>query len=105
MTPISWDGIKELAPVILVACLGGIVSFINKVRAGDARPFNVSEFAGEMLISGFAGTLAFWLCSGFGINQYITAFIVGITGHMGGRGIFMFEKWAEAKLDELKLTK
>lgn len=103
--PISWEGFKDLIPVLLVACLGGLVSFISKVRSGDARPFNFTELIGELLISGFAGTMAFWLCHGFDINPYVTAFLVGISGHMGGRGIFMFEKWAEEKLQDLKLVK
>jgi hypothetical protein len=103
--PISWDGFRELLPVLFIALLGGLVAFINKVRSGDTRPFNVAEFAGEMIISGFSGVLAFWICSGFDINSWLTAAIVGISGHMGSRGIFMFEKWAEAKLNELGLTK
>lgn len=103
--PVSWDGLKELSPVILIALLGGLVAFIGKVRAGDARPFNITEFVGEMFVSAVAGVFFYWVCRGFDINPWLTAAIVGISGHAGSRGMFMLEKWVEAKLADLKLLK
>ena len=103
--PISWEGLKELSPVILIALLGGLVAFVGKVRAGEARPFNIVEFIGEMFVSAVSGVLFYWICRGFDINPWITAAIIGISGHAGSRGMFMLEKWGERKLEELKLIK
>lgn len=83
--------------VLCLSCVGGIVSFSRKVKLGEARPFNMPEFIGEVLTSGFAGVLTFYLCEWAGVAQLLTAAFVGISGHMGSRALFMFEKWAEQK--------
>jgi hypothetical protein len=83
--------------VIALAAWGGAVSFINKVKSGDSRAFNITEFIGEIVTSGFVGVLTFWLCEAAGFNPLITAALVGITGHMGSRALFQLEKWASNK--------
>lgn len=104
-SPISWQGLAELGPAILVAALGGLVAFISKVRSGEARRFNFVEFAGDMFVSAVSGVFFYWLCRGFDINEWVTAAIVGMAGHAGSRALFMLEKWVEAKLNEATLTR
>ena len=98
-SPISWEGLKALGPVIAIAVLGGVVAFIRKVRAGQVRPFNVTELIGELVTSGFAGVLAYWLCHSWIGNAYLEAAIIGMAGHMGSRAIFVMETWLEKRLD------
>lgn len=74
---------------------GGLVSFYRKLRAGKARPFNVVELVGEITTSAFAGLITFWLCEAAEIQPLVTAALVGVTGHMGSRAIFLIESWAE----------
>lgn len=83
--------------VIALAAWGGAVSFIRKVRLKEVRAFNVVEFIGEIVTSGFVGVLTFWLCEAANFNPLITAALVGITGHMGSRALFQMEKWASKK--------
>ncbi len=83
--------------VIALAAWGGAVSFIGKVKSGDARACNFVEFIGEIVTSGFVGVLTFWLCEAAGFMPLITAALVGITGHMGSRALFQMEKWASRK--------
>ncbi len=83
--------------VVVLSCLGGVVNFSRKVKGGHTRPFNLPEFFGEVLTSGFAGVLTFYLCEWAGVAQLLTAALVGISGHMGSRAIFLFEKWAEKR--------
>lgn len=83
--------------VIALAAWGGAVSFIRKVRMGETRAFNVVEFIGEIVTSGFVGVLTFWLCEAANLNPLITAALVGISGHMGSRALFQMEKWATSK--------
>lgn len=83
--------------VIGLAAWGGLVSFLRKRRHGVARPFNLAELIGEVVTSAFAGVVTFWLCEWSGINPLLTAALVGVSGHMGGRAIFLFEKWAEQR--------
>jgi len=83
--------------VIALAAWGGAVSFIGKVKAGDARACNFVEFIGEIVTSGFVGVLTFWLCEEAGFKPLITAALVGIAGHMGSRALLQMEKWASRK--------
>lgn len=92
---------KNLVPTLwmaAVAALGGAVSFIQKVKAGKARAFNIIELIGEMLISGFVGVVTYWICQFYNVNPYLTAAGVAIAGHMGTRAIFLGEEWFEQKM-------
>lgn len=84
--------------VILIATWGGAVNFYRKIRDGHSRPFNVVEFIGEIATSAFVGVLTFWMCEAASINPLLTAAMVGISGHMGSRAIWQFEKWAARRL-------
>lgn len=80
-----------------LAIMGGIVNFMRKMQLGYVRVFNVVEFIGECVTAAFAGVLTFWLCESAGISGLVTAAMVGISGHMGSRAIFMFEDWLKSK--------
>lgn len=104
ITKAATDGgpfvIKNLVPtlwMLAVAIAGGAVSFYQKVKAGKARPFNLIELAGEMFVSGFVGIVVYWICKYYGVNEYLTAAGVAISGHMGARLIFLLEQWIERK--------
>lgn len=90
--------------VALLSAWGGAVSFIRKRQAGMIRPFNIVEFIGELFTSALAGIITFWLCEWSGVDPLVTAALVAISGHMGSRALFQFEKWAETKfpLPEIK---
>jgi hypothetical protein len=79
--------------VILLSTWGGVASFINKVRSGTVRPFNVAELVGEIMISGFVGVLTFWLCESANFNELLTAVCIGVSSHMGTRGLFRLEQF------------
>lgn len=83
--------------IIVLSCVGGIVSFMRKVKSREARPFNAPEFLGEILTSGFTGVITFYLCEWANLNQLLTAALVGISGHMGSRALILFERWAEKR--------
>lgn len=90
-------GVVTYLWVFALSMLGGAVSFARKLRDGVARAFNFSEFVGELVTSGFAGLLTFWLCEAADINKLVSAVLIGISGHMGSRAIFRVEKWAEER--------
>jgi hypothetical protein len=81
--------------VLLLSMWGGVVSFAGKVKRGETRWLNIMELAGEIFTSGFVGCLTFLICESAGINPLLTAFFVGLSGHMGTRALFMFEKFME----------
>lgn len=83
--------------VFLLAILGGVVNFMRKLNRGNVRVFNIVEFLGELVTSAFAGVIAFWLCENAGMSPLLTAAIVGMSGHMGSRALFMIENWLKSK--------
>lgn len=98
--------LKNLIPTLWmvgVAMIGGFVSFWQKVKTGKARAFNLMELVGELITSAFCGLLTFWICRRYGVDEYATAAGVGIAGHMGARGIFLAEQWAERFVGRWKL--
>jgi hypothetical protein len=80
-----------------LAMLGGLVSFFRKVQKGEVRPWNAAEFIGEIVTSAFAGIITFWLCEWAAFHPLMTAAFVGISGHMGSRALFMFERMMSQK--------
>ena len=83
-----------------LSSLGGVVSFLNKIKKGHARAFNIAEFVGEISASAFAGVITFWLCENSNISPLVTAAFVGVSGHMGSRAITLFEEWLAKKFPE-----
>jgi len=83
--------------VTLLAAWGGIVNYIKRIQLGESHRFNFMELVGELVTSGFAGVITFWLCEASNITPLITAALVGISGHMGSRAIYFFEAWAKRK--------
>lgn len=86
--------------VIALSVLGGVANFAAKIANDHTQIFRITEFLGEIVVSGFAGLITFWLCEAAGINPLVTAAMVGISGHMGSRAIFRLEKWMEKKIDK-----
>ena len=84
-----------------LAILGGVVSFMRKLQAGHAKVFNIVEFLGEIVTSAFAGVIAFWLCENAEFSPLMTACIVGVSGHMGSRAIFLLEGWLAKQFPKL----
>jgi len=79
--------------ILILAWFGGFVNYMKKVRNGEVGRFNITEFLGDMLTSSFAGVITFLFCKGAGFNEWLTAALVGMSGHMGSRALFMFEHW------------
>lgn len=86
--------------VVLLAVWGGVVNYINKVRSGETSKFNLLELIGDIVTSGFVGTLTFWLCQASGFSPLLTAIFVGISGHMGSRAAARFETFVGDKIEQ-----
>ena len=84
--------------VIGLSMWGGVVSFYRKVKTGQVRAFNFVELVGELVTAAFIGVLTFWLCEAAGFSPLITAACVGVSGHMGSRGVFALELFMAKKL-------
>ena len=76
--------------VFLLAVTGGLVAFIRRLNL-SRKPLPLTEvfvrLLGELIISGFAGVLTFYLCEYWEFDQLLTAVLVAISGHLGGGAI------------------
>ena len=82
--------------VALLSFWGGCANYVAKVRKGESR-FNLLEIFGEMIVSGFAGVMTFYICAASHTPEVVTAVAVGISGHMGARVITQIERWITNK--------
>lgn len=87
--------LAEYGLMLGVAILGGLVSWIRKVRAGELAPWSLSQLIGEMVIAAFAGLLTFWACDWAGLPTTVTACLTGISGMAGSKGLVLAEQAAE----------
>lgn len=95
--PLSYS-LGQYGFMLGMSVLGGLVSWSARVRAGKAEPWSINALIGEVATSAFAGLLAFYLCEWAGFPPLLTASVVGISGHMGTRGIQLLERLGEDRI-------
>lgn len=95
--PLSYS-LGQYGFMLGMSVLGGLVSWSARVRAGKAEPWSINALIGEVATSAFAGLLAFYLCEWAGFPPLLTASVVGISGHMGTRGIQLLERVGESRI-------
>lgn len=83
--------------VMALSMWGGVVSYVRKVRDGTVHSFSIVYFIGELFTAGFIGVLTFWMCEYSGMHPLLSAVFIGISGHMGSRGVFWLEGLLKAK--------
>lgn len=84
------QGVLPYLMGIALAVWGGIASYAEKVKRGDAARWNFWELMGEIIISGFSGLMTYLAFEYIGQPPVVCALMAGIAGHMGGRGLYLF---------------
>jgi len=87
---------------MVLSAWGGLVRFIRKVKAGDMSWKQAAlTLAGEITTSAFAGVMTFYACEANHAPQLMTAVLVGVAGHMGGRALepleAIYRRWIGPK--------
>lgn len=89
--------------VFLLAMTGGLVAFIRRLNK-SRKPLPLTQvflrLLGELIISGFAGVITFYLCEFWNFDQLLTAVLVAISGHLGGGSIDRISKIWDAAIDK-----
>jgi hypothetical protein len=85
--------------IISLSALGGIVSFVQKIKTGHARAWNFTELVGEVATSGLAGIITANLADSINAPASLKYALVGIVAHMGSRGLLKLETLASAKFN------
>ena len=89
--------LRQYGLVLAVALLGGLASWVAKVRGGTVQAWSLMSLVGELCVSALAGLLCFWLCEWRDFSPLLTASLVGIAGHMGTRALMGAEKVLEKR--------
>ena len=90
-SPLSYT-LREYGVILGIALLGGFAGWYRRVKRGDVEALNFAALVGELMISAFAGLLAFWVCEAFQLSPLLTAAAAGMAGHAGGTGISWMER-------------
>lgn len=81
---------------VILAIWGGTVNYLSRIRQGKVEAFSFAELVGEWTVSGFAGLLTAFICMEMDFSWHLTAFFTGVSGHLGGRAIYMFEGYVKS---------
>lgn len=85
--------------IIGLSTLGGIVSFVQKIKTGHARAWNFTELVGEIATSGLAGIITANLADSINAPASLKYALVGIVAHMGSRGLLKLESIANTRFN------
>lgn len=92
-TPLDYTVLQYLLVMILGA-IGGLVARLQILVGMGVHCWKcaIGRLAVDACTSGFCGLLAFWACESINMKPLLTAVIIGITGHMGSRALFLAEQ-------------
>lgn len=93
----EWAQTITWAWLIAITLLGGLVSFMRKMRSSHVRAWNFTEFIGEIVTSGLAGLITANLCQWLDYPMPLTYALTGIGAHMGSRALFKLEMLFDSK--------
>ncbi len=101
-TPLDYPMLQYFL-VVLLSSIGGLVSILQEFvdQIGKCWKCAIARAIVSIATSGFCGVLAFWLCESGEFKPLVTAFVVGISGHMGGRALTMIEKAVIGKMKSM----
>lgn len=81
---------------VFLAIWGGTASYLGRLKKLKSS-FSITELIGEWTISGFAGIITAYFCMHFELSFFLTASLTGMSGHMGGRAIYIVETFLEKR--------
>lgn len=71
------------------------MGYIRKLKEGRYERFSITELVGDLVISFFIGITTYFICKSAGFDDWLIAGLVGITSHMGTRGLVLIESMVE----------
>ena len=92
---------------LLMALLGGLASWYNKVKKRELSATNLFSLMGEFVVSALAGLMAFLVCDWLNMPIGITGAISGLAGHAGTKalslGEVVLQRWIESRAGVSKI--
>lgn len=101
-TPLDYSIVQYIL-VALLGSIGGFVSVLQEFleQVGKCWKCAIARAIVSVVTSGFCGVLAFWLCESLEVKPLLTAFVIGISGHMGGRALRIIENIVVEKMKSM----
>jgi len=90
--------LKQWFFILGLALFGGWASWWAKVRDGRLEVYNLAALIGELAISAFVGLITFFGCEYLNLAPVLTAAVVAVAGHMGGKALALIEELAEKRV-------
>lgn len=98
MEPIDWSGVAAYFTVLILACFGGMVDFLEKLHKTEVKPpmrtilFNLFV---KLMSSAFAGLLMFWILEWRSdgnavVLNGLSAMSISISGYLGIQAVNIF---------------
>lgn len=78
--------------VAWLSAFGAISAYLARMKNKSLSEFSVFAFICEIIISGFAGLVTFYLCDWKGIDSRLAAVSIAISSHFSTRAIFLMKK-------------
>lgn len=98
-TPLDYPLKFWLFP-LLMALLGGLASWYNKVKKGELAATNLFALMGEFVVSALAGLLAFLFCDWMNLPVGVTGAISGLAGHAGAKALSLAEGIMQKQIEQ-----
>jgi hypothetical protein len=76
----------QFVAALCFAGFGGMAGYLHKIKM-DRRHFGAVDMLMSMIVSGFCGVTAFFVCRASGISDAWSAALVGMSGFMGGESL------------------
>lgn len=83
--------------VVGLPVLGGVASYFERARR--SRRWSLFELVGEITTAILAGLITFYLCEFAGFSRALTAALVAVAGHAGGKAIALIEEKIRHRLE------
>lgn len=85
--------------VIFLSCWGGLVRFLGKNKNLSWKQATLSLLV-DLITSAFVGVVTFLFCQHAQMDVFLSAALVGVSGHMGSRAIWMIESIIEKRMNQ-----
>jgi hypothetical protein len=85
---------------LLMALLGGFVSWYDRVKKGELQATNLFALMGEFAVSALAGLCAFLICDWLDVPIGVTGAVAGLAGHAGARALRLIEVIAQRIIEK-----
>ena len=98
MSEIDWAGILTYLTVLILACFGGVVDFLEKLHKTEVKP-PMKTILFSLLVkltsSAFAGLLMYWILewradNGVVVLSGLSAMSISISGYLGIQAVNIF---------------